>query len=108
MRISRLSVILVAMTGALLAPATWAADGENVFKSVGCAACHAPDQPRVGPTLKAVAAKYKGQANAVDMLAGKVRGGSKDVWGKVPMPPVAVAQVGDADLKAAIGWILTH
>ena len=41
----------------------------------------------VGPAYKDVAAKYKGQDGAVDMLAAKVKAGGVGTWGQIPMPP---------------------
>lgn len=71
----------------------------------GCMACHQVETKVVGPAYKDVAAKYKGQDGALDMLAAKVKAGGKDVWGPVPMPPNA--HVSDEDIKAIVGWILT-
>jgi hypothetical protein len=50
-------------------------------------ACHAKDKKQVGPSFKDIAARYKGQANAVDALVAKVRAGGKGVYGPIPMPP---------------------
>lgn len=79
---------------------------EELFKKSGCVACHKVDQKLVGPALKDVAKKYAGQAGAADALAKKVRAGGTGVWGSVPMPP-APTTVNDADLKAAIEWVLS-
>jgi cytochrome c len=51
-----------------------------------------------------VAAKYKGQADAVDKLAKKVKAGGSGVWGPVPMP--ANAGISEADAKTVVKWIL--
>ncbi len=69
-----------------------------------CMACHAVDKKLVGPSYKDIAAKYAGQADAVDKLAGKVVKGGSGVWGPVPMP--ANAQINDADAKKLVAWIL--
>lgn len=69
-----------------------------------CMACHAVDKKLVGPSYKDIAAKYAGQADAVDKLAGKVIKGGAGVWGPVPMP--ANAQINDADAKKLVSWIL--
>ncbi len=79
---------------------------EDLAKKNGCAACHAPAKKVVGPSWHDVAAKYKGDAGAVDSLAGKVKAGGKGVWGNVAMPPQA--KVSDADLKAIIAWALSQ
>jgi cytochrome c len=69
-------------------------------------ACHAKDKKQVGPSFKDIAARYKGQANAVDALVAKVRAGGKGVYGPIPMPPHPPEKIGDADLKAVVAWML--
>ena len=71
-----------------------------------CMACHAVDKKLVGPSYKDVAAKYAGQADAVDKLAGKVVKGGSGVWGPVPMP--ANAQVSADEAKKLVTWIMTQ
>ncbi|MBK7278745.1 MAG: c-type cytochrome [Betaproteobacteria bacterium] len=82
------------------------ANPEANMKTAGCFACHTVDKKLVGPSYKDVAAKYKGQADAVAKLTEKSRNGGKGVWGQIPMPPNPVAKISDADLKAAVEWIL--
>ena len=71
-----------------------------------CMACHAADKKLVGPSYKDVAAKYAGQKDAVDRLAGKILKGGSGVWGPVPMP--ANAQVSEAEAKKLAAWVLTQ
>ena len=71
----------------------------------GCAACHAVDKKIVGPAYQDVAAKYRGDKDALTKLSQKVKAGGSGVWGAVPMPPNA--QVSEADIKALVSWILT-
>lgn len=40
------------------------------------------------------------------MLIDRVRKGSKDVWGNIPMAPVGPGRINDADLAAVVDWIL--
>ena len=63
------------------------------------------DTKLVGPSLKDIAAKYADQADASAYLAGKIKNGSKDVWGPVPMP--ANAAVSDDNAKVLADFILT-
>jgi cytochrome c len=70
-----------------------------------CMACHATDKKLVGPSYKDVAAKYKGDAAAVDKLAAKILKGGAGVWGPVPMP--ANAQVNDAEAKKLAAWVMS-
>ncbi|GAB3480406.1 c-type cytochrome [Polaromonas eurypsychrophila] len=71
-----------------------------------CMACHAVATKLVGPSYKDVAAKYAGQKDAVDKLAGKIVKGGSGVWGPVPMP--ANAQVNDAEAKKLAAWVMTQ
>jgi len=96
---------LLILSGCLLLAGNVYAD-EALLKKSGCFACHTVDKKLVGPALKDIAAKYKGQAGIVDKLAKKVRAGGSGNWGTVAMAP-APATVSDDDLKAAITYILT-
>jgi cytochrome c551/c552 len=58
-----------------------------------CIGCHAMDGKLVGPSFKEIAGKYKGRADAVNYLAGKIKGGGQGVWGSMPMPPQALNEV---------------
>jgi len=71
----------------------------------GCAACHGIAKKIVGPAYVDVAAKYRGDKNALAQLSQKVKAGGSGVWGAIPMPPNA--QVSDADIKSLVSWILT-
>lgn len=71
-----------------------------------CMACHAADKKLVGPSYKDVAAKYAGQADAVEKLSGKIIKGGSGVWGPVPMP--ANAQVSADEAKKLVTWIMTQ
>ena len=89
-----------------VAAAAPAMASEEIIKKARCTACHAVDQKRVGPSYKDVAAKYKGQGDAVAVLSAKVRAGGSGVWGQIPMTPNGPDKISDADLKTAIEWIL--
>jgi cytochrome c len=80
---------------------------DAIVKKARCVACHAVDKKMVGPAYKDVAAKYKGQADAVAHLSEKVRKGGSGVWGQVPMSPHPADKISDADLTAAVEWILS-
>jgi cytochrome c len=70
-----------------------------------CMACHAVDKKVVGPGYREVAAKYAGQKDAVDKLAGKILKGGAGVFGVVPMP--ANTQVNEAEAKKLAAWVLS-
>ena len=80
------------------------ADGQALATKHACMACHKVDAKLVGPALKDVAAKYKGDKTAEAKLVKKVKEGGTGVWGTIPMPPNA--QVPDADIKAIVQWLL--
>lgn len=96
-----LKLALAAAAVSVTAPAMANAD---LAKKYNCTACHAADKKMVGPSYKDVAAKYKGQADAVAKLSAKVKAGGAGVWGQIPMPPNAA--VPDADLKTLVEWVL--
>lgn len=81
------------------------ASTEEAMTKAGCMACHAKDKKVLGPSFKDIAAKYKGQDVSAKLM-DKVRKGGAGVWGPIPMSPIAVDKISDADLKAAITLIL--
>ena len=98
----------VLFTFAALAAVTMSAPAladEAMAKAKNCMACHAIDKKVVGPAYKDVAAKYKGDAGAVDKLAAKVKAGGKGVWGEIPMPPNNVTP---DEAKKLVTWILSQ
>jgi len=78
---------------------------EALFKNENCSACHAPNAKLVGPSIAAIAAKYKGQSGALEKLMTKVKNGGSGVWGAIPMPPQA--QLSEEDRATLVRWILT-
>ena len=87
------------------------ADTKNLAVEKQCFACHA-EVIQIGkvPSFKAIAEKYKGQANVEANLAQKIINGGVGHWGLTPMP----AAVGDrpdvsqAEAKELANWILTQ
>ena len=97
---------LIAMAAALsVSSVALAATGEDLFKQHKCNSCHALDKKVLGPSVKDVAAKYKGDAGAQATLEAKVRSGGKGVFGTMPMPATK-ATVSDGDIKTIVEWIL--
>ena len=101
----KILIPLFALGGALMLQPAVAQDGEALFKSKPCAACHSIDAKLVGPALKDVAAKYAGQEGAADLLAGHINNGSQGVWGPIPMPPNAVTE---EEAKTLAEWVLSQ
>ncbi|WP_179404159.1 c-type cytochrome [Burkholderia guangdongensis] len=79
-------------------------DGLRIARSNACLGCHAVDRKLVGPAFKDVAARYKGDPQAVDKLAKKVKDGGAGVWGVVPMP--AHPRMSDTDIRMVVQWVL--
>lgn len=90
------SLVLLA-AGLLAAGVAHAQSGAEVLKAKGCLNCHEMAKQKVGPAYKDVAAKYKGNKNAVDELVAKLKAGTAH-------PKVAAS---DAELKAAVQHVLS-
>ena len=94
----------IAIAGAALVTMGNAIAVDELHKKYACTACHLDDKKLVGPSYKEVAAKYKGDKDAVKKLSEKVRKGGAGVWGQVPMPPNAAPT--DAELKTMIEAVM--
>jgi len=94
-----------ALCTALLLQPAWAVDGETLYNTKACMACHKIDVRVVGPSYKEVTAKYASQADAASYLAGKIKNGSQGVWGPIPMPANAVTE---EEARILAEWVLTH
>lgn len=99
--------LFCAVTVAALFAAPLSHASEAIVKKARCVACHQIDKKAVGPSYKDVAAKYQDKSDAVAKLSDKVRSGGSGVWGEIPMPPHPADKLSDADLKAAIEWVLS-
>ncbi|CAN5338503.1 hypothetical protein BH10PSE18_BH10PSE18_25470 [soil metagenome] len=73
--------------------------------SKNCMSCHQVERKVLGPSFKDIAARYKDNAGATDLLASKIRKGGSGVWGPLPMP--ANNQVSEADAKKLAAWVLS-
>lgn len=78
---------------------------EDLAKAKNCLTCHSMAKKIVGPAFKDIAAKRAGEAGAEAALAAKIKNGSKDEWGKVPMPANAVS---DAEALTLAKWVLSQ
>ncbi len=96
---------LILTAGMLLANAAFADDGAALLKKSNCVTCHQAEKKTVGPSLKAISEKYKGDATAADKLAAKVRKGGSGVFGTMAMPATP-AKVSDEDIKTMVAYIL--
>jgi cytochrome c len=73
-----------------------AAAAKALASKSACLACHAAD--------KDVAAKHKGQPDALDKVAARIKSGGSGLYGPVPMPPQAALK--DDELKLLAAWVL--
>ncbi len=74
-----------------------AQEGADVFKKNRCVACHAPDQKKVGPSIRDIAAKHKDAKEAqADVLA--------DLKASKKHPKMRGT---DAELASAVAYILS-
>jgi cytochrome c len=80
--------------------------GLDLAKRFGCMACHAVDSRAVGPAFRDIAARYAGTGAppAETQLVAKLKSGGSGAWGDISMP--AQPQVGAADARTIVQWIL--
>lgn len=106
MRMKLIPLSLAAVAALLSAPASAfdAAAAKALASKSACMACHAVDRKLVGPSYKDVAAKHKGQADALEKVAARIKSGGSGMYGPVPMP--AQPNLKDDELKLLAAWIL--
>jgi cytochrome c len=61
--------------GLVFTGAASAQSGAELFKKKGCGNCHAAAEKKVGPSLKDLATKYKGNEGAVASVSAKLKDG---------------------------------
>ena len=57
---------------------------EDDLSKLGCFACHAIDEKRIGPSYRSIAVLYR-EADATALLVNKVINGGGGIWGPMPM-----------------------
>jgi len=97
--------ITILAIGAALLVAGAAQASPELAKAKNCMTCHAIDKKIVGPAYKDIATKRAADKGAEAALAGKIKNGSKDEWGMVPMPPNNVTE---AEAAALAKWVLAQ
>jgi len=92
-------LLLLAAAGSMvMVGAANAADaGADLAKAKGCVGCHAAAEKKAGPSMKDIAAKYKGNKDAEATLTAKLKDGKGHM-------KVAAS---DAELKTLIEWSLS-
>ena len=97
----RFAILLVAYSTFF---GTAAQADEALAKAKNCTTCHGIGNKIVGPSYKDIAAKRASEKAAEAALAAKIKNGSKNEWGQVPMPP---NQVTDAEAATLARWVLS-
>lgn len=104
MKFNHVVLAVSAVLAASAAQALDAAAAKALASKSACLACHAADKKLVGPSYKDVAAKHKGQADAVAKVAARIKSGGSGMYGPVPMP--AQPNLKDEEAKLLATWIL--
>ncbi len=81
------------------------AEGEKLYSSLDCKACHAPDTKSIGPSLKDIAGRYREKDGAVEMLARKVISGGSGNWGTYSM--TAHPDLSQQESRSLVNYILS-
>jgi S-disulfanyl-L-cysteine oxidoreductase SoxD len=102
------ATVVAAATASKPAPAAASAptkiDAAALAKKSNCLVCHQQAAKAVGPSWNDIAKKYKGDAGAVTMMAGKIKNGGAGNWGAIPMPPHPGLK--DNELAALAQWAI--
>jgi cytochrome c len=96
-------VSMVAAAGLIIAGSAVAVDMPASGKAK-CGACHAVDKKVVGPAYNDVAAKYKGNKDAVPTLIDHITKGGENGWKMGKMPPKGLGAT-DAEIKEMAEFI---
>ena len=100
----KILIPMFALGAAFAVQPALATDGETLFKSKPCVACHMVDSKMVGPSLKEIAAKNAGVEGAAETLALHIKNGIAGIWGPIPMPANPVTEE-EATILAE--WVLS-
>ena len=90
----RMAIVIL---GAAAMLAAGVVQAQDALKAKGCLNCHETDKKKVGPSLKDIAAKHKGNKDAEAALVSKLKEGKGH-------PKVAGT---DDELKAAVKQTLS-
>ena len=73
-------------------------------KQYKCLECHVLDKKVIGPSIRDIAQKYKGDPGAMSRLVDRVRSGSVGAWGTTPMQ--GHPDMPQKDIEAVVKWML--
>ena len=98
------NLALLASSTALAKMSTTDLDAARAsFITAGCSSCHSITGSAAGPSLKAIAKRYKGKPAASE-LAQRIRSGSQGRWGDLPHP--AMESLDEQEAARMAEWIL--
>ena len=97
-------VAALAVASLLVAGSAFAS--EDLAKEKNCTTCHQMDANGMGPGMKQIAEKYKGQDDAVATLVKSIKEGSKGKYEGTTMPAMPAQQVSDDEAKTLAEWIV--
>ena len=82
------------------------ATAQKILEKTDCNACHKPAEKSIGPSYRDVALKYKGQAEAIEMLSNRIINGGTGVWGQVAM--AAHPALSKEEAAELVKFVLSH
>lgn len=86
---------------------TIAADGEALFKSLGCGACHKPDKKTVGSPLPAITQAYKSEDGLVKFFKGENKPiMAKELPKTMEKPMEKIGKLSDEEKKALAKYMI--
>jgi len=94
---------MMAVASLIFAGSAMAGDPPAAAKGK-CGGCHAVDKKMVGPSYMDIAAKYKGDADAVGKLTANITKGGMLGWKIAAMPPRGL-NASDAEIKEIAEYI---
>jgi cytochrome c len=104
------SSLLIAFGGLSTAQAAVDADAaQKLAKKNDCFKCHAVDKTKTGPSLKKIAAKYKGKPDGQDKVIKNITTGAKvKLEDGTEVEHKIIDTKDPAALKNLADWILSH
>ena len=101
--------VLLALSSMVPAHAAVDADAaQALFKKSDCAKCHSVDKTKKGPSLKTVAASYKGKADGQDKIIKAMTNGFKIKQDGAEEAHKIIDTKDSKELKNLADWILAQ
>ncbi|PWU03852.1 MAG: cytochrome C [Terriglobia bacterium] len=94
------AAVLIALTWLPGTPLAQEQNAEKLIRASDCSSCHAVDRQVVGPAYTAIAMRYRGQDNALETLAAKIRDGGSGM--------TAHADLTEPQRREIAAWILSQ